>query len=80
MEAQRGGKTTTRKAIIGQWTAKSGDILYDGPDITRLPSSRRARAGIGFVPEDMGVFSDMTVEEYMVLGCTPGQLDPKRKE
>ncbi|WP_348539443.1 hypothetical protein [Shimia sp. R9_1] len=65
--------------MIGQWTAKSGDILYDGP-VKRLPSSRRARAGIGFLPVDMGVFSNMTVEEYMVLGCTPGQLDPKRKE
>ncbi|UWQ24058.1 ABC transporter ATP-binding protein [Leisingera aquaemixtae] len=74
------GKTTTLKTIMGQWAAKSGKILYDGQDITRLPVSARARGGIGFVPEDMGIFSDLTVEENMVLGCTSGPLDSARKE
>ena len=74
------GKTTTLKTIMGQWTAKSGKILYDGQDITRLPVSARARGGIGFVPEDMGIFSDLTVEENMMLGCTSGPLDSARKE
>lgn len=74
------GKTTTLKTIMGQWGAKSGEISYDGQNITRMPVSARARAGIGFVPEDMGIFSDLTVEENMVLGATSGPLDPKRKE
>ncbi|WP_417255131.1 ABC transporter ATP-binding protein [Celeribacter sp.] len=74
------GKTTTLKSIMGQWAAKSGKIIYDGKDITGLSVSARARAGIGFVPEDMGIFSDLTVEENMVLGCASGPLDPKRKE
>ncbi|WP_171209590.1 MULTISPECIES: ABC transporter ATP-binding protein [unclassified Ruegeria] len=74
------GKTTTLKTIMGQWTAKSGEILYNGQDLKRLPVSVRARAGIGFVPEDMGIFSDLTVEENMVLGASSGPLDPKRKE
>ncbi|UWQ36597.1 ABC transporter ATP-binding protein [Leisingera aquaemixtae] len=74
------GKTTTLKTIMGQWTAKTGKILYDGQDIARLPVSARARGGIGFVPEDMGIFSDLTVEENMVLGCTSGPLDSARKE
>lgn len=74
------GKTTTLKTIMGQWTAKSGEILYNGQDLKRLPVSARARAGIGFVPEDMGIFSDLTVEENMVLGASSGPLDPKRKE
>ncbi|WP_170366795.1 ABC transporter ATP-binding protein [Ruegeria arenilitoris] len=74
------GKTTTLKTIMGQWTAKSGEILYDGQDLKRLPVSARARAGIGFVPEDMGIFSDLTVEENMVLGASSGPLDLKRKE
>ncbi len=74
------GKTTTLKTIMGQWTAKSGEILYNGQDMKRLPVSARARAGIGFVPEDMGIFSDLTVEENMVLGASSGPLDPKRKE
>ncbi|CAD0184622.1 LIV-I protein F [Ruegeria sp. THAF57] len=74
------GKTTTLKTIMGQWTAKSGEILYNGQDLKRLPVSARARTGIGFVPEDMGIFSDLTVEENMVLGASSGPLDPKRKE
>ncbi|WP_170464590.1 ABC transporter ATP-binding protein [Ruegeria arenilitoris] len=74
------GKTTTLKTIMGQWTAKSGEILYNGQDLKRMPVSARARAGIGFVPEDMGIFSDLTVEENMVLGASSGPLDPKRKE
>lgn len=74
------GKTTTLKTIMGQWTAKSGEILYDGENITRLPVSARARAGIGFVPEDMGIFADLTVEENMILGATSGKLDPRRKD
>ena len=74
------GKTTTLKTIMGQWTAKAGEVLYDGQDITHAPVSARARAGIGFVPEDMGIFSDLTVEENMILGATSGALDPRRKE
>jgi branched-chain amino acid transport system ATP-binding protein len=74
------GKTTTLKTIMGQWRAKSGQITYDGQEITRMPVSARARAGIGFVPEDMGIFRDLTVEENMLLGCTSGPLDPRRKE
>lgn len=74
------GKTTTLKTIMGQWTAKSGEILYNGQEMTQMPVSVRARAGIGFVPEDMGIFRDLTVEENMILGCTSGPLDPKRKD
>lgn len=74
------GKTTTLKTIMGQWTAKSGEILYNGQEMTQMPVSARARAGIGFVPEDMGIFRDLTVEENMILGCTSGPLDLKRKD
>lgn len=74
------GKTTTLKTIMGQWSAKSGEIRYDGHDITKLPVSARARAGIGFVPEDMGIFADLTVEENMALGAISGPLDLKRKD
>ena len=59
------GKTTTLRSIIGHWRAHQGRILFDGEDITRLPTPAIARAGIGFVPEDMGIFADLTVEENM---------------
>ncbi|MEC8197310.1 MAG: ATP-binding cassette domain-containing protein, partial [Pseudomonadota bacterium] len=74
------GKTTTLKTIMGQWASKSGQIQFDGADITQMATSARARAGIGFVPEDMGIFSDLTVAENMALGCISGPLKPERKD
>lgn len=74
------GKTTTLRTIIGHWRAKAGTISFDGNDITGLPVPARARAGIGFVPEDMGIFSDLTVEENMTLAAASGPLDPARRD
>ena len=74
------GKTTTLRTIIGHWQAKSGSITFDGKDITRLPVPARARSGIGFVPEDMGIFVDLTVEENMILAAASGPLDPARRD
>lgn len=74
------GKTTTLRTIIGHWQAKSGSITFDRADITSAPVHGRARAGIGFVPEDMGIFSDLTVEENMALAAVSGPLDPDRRD
>ncbi len=74
------GKTTTLRTIIGHWQAKAGSIAFDGQDITAWPVAARARAGIGFVPEDMGIFADLTVEENMVLAAASGPLDPARRD
>lgn len=74
------GKTTTLRTIMGQWVAKAGEIRFDGQDIARMPVAARARAGLGFVPENMGIFSDLTVEENMILGSSSGPLDPVRKD
>lgn len=72
------GKTTTLRTIIGHWRAREGRVLFDGQDITRLPTPTIARAGIGFVPEDMGIFSDLTVEENMVLAAVSGPINSAR--
>ncbi|MGD9862230.1 MAG: ABC transporter ATP-binding protein [Pseudodonghicola sp.] len=72
------GKTTTLRTIIGHWRAHKGRILFDGEDITALPTPAIARAGVGFVPEDMGIFSDLTVEENMVLAAVSGPIDSAR--
>ncbi|UUP16641.1 ABC transporter ATP-binding protein [Nitratireductor thuwali] len=72
------GKTTTLRTIMGLWRARAGTILFEDRDITGLATSAIARAGIGYVPEDMGIFSDLTVEENMTLAAIGGPLDPDR--
>lgn len=74
------GKTTTLRTIIGHWRARAGRIDFDGRDITRLRTPARARLGIGYVPEDMGIFADLTVEENMTLAAASGPLDPARRD
>lgn len=74
------GKTTTLRTIMGLWNARQGSITFDGADITTKPTPARARAGIGFVPEDMGIFTDLTVAENMTLAASSGPLDPKRRD
>ncbi|MCE8512417.1 ABC transporter ATP-binding protein [Ruegeria pomeroyi] len=72
------GKTTTLRSIIGHWRAHQGRVLLDGQDITRIPTPAIARAGVGFVPEDMGIFANLTVEENMVLAAVSGPIDSAR--
>ncbi|MDD7909637.1 ABC transporter ATP-binding protein [Pseudovibrio exalbescens] len=74
------GKTTTLRTIMGLWQASEGTILFEGQDITKLPTPEISRAGIAFVPEDMGIFTDLTVAENMTLAAARGPLDPDRLE
>ena len=55
------GKTTTLRSIMGLTAAKSGRVLFKGEDITRLRPFAIARKGIGYVPEDRGIFKSLTV-------------------
>lgn len=57
------GKTTTIESIMGLLPVRSGTIVFQGRDITRLPAHARARLGIGYSPEDAGIFPDLTVAE-----------------
>ncbi len=57
------GKTTTIESIMGLLPVRGGRISLRGRDVTRLPAYRRARLGIGYSPEDAGIFPDLTVEE-----------------
>ena len=57
------GKTTTIDSIMGLLPVRSGTVTFNGADITRLPTHRRALAGIGYAPEDAGIFPDLTVAE-----------------
>ena len=57
------GKTTTIDSIMGLLPIRSGKITFNGKDISRLPTHARALAGIGYSPEDAGIFPDLTVAE-----------------
>ncbi len=72
------GKTTTLRTIMGLWPASKGRIAFDGRDITARPTPDIAQAGIGYVPESMGIFSDLTVRENLVLAARSGPLDTAR--
>jgi branched-chain amino acid transport system ATP-binding protein len=61
------GKTTTLRAIMGLIRKRTGEIAFDGKDLMRLPLHRTAHAGIGFVPEERGIFASLTVDENLVL-------------
>ena len=55
------GKTTTMRCVMGLTRPSSGSILWKGRDVTGLPAYRIARLGIGFVPEDRRIFSELSV-------------------
>jgi len=59
------GKTTTLKSIVGLTPPKRGQILYQGQDITKLPTRRMVSRGIRFVPDDRRIFADLTVRENL---------------
>ena len=74
------GKTTTLRTIMGLWRAREGSITLDGTEISGRTPPQIARAGIGFVPEDMGIFADLTVEENLILAALSGPLPEDRKD
>jgi branched-chain amino acid transport system ATP-binding protein len=72
------GKTTTLRTIMGLWQASAGEIVLGGERIERNATPDIARLGVGYVPESMAVFSDLTVRENLVLGARDGGLDEAR--
>ena len=65
------GKSTTLKAIMGLLPAWSGEILLDGKDLRGLEPHQIARLGLGYVPEERRIFSDLTVAENLDVGRQP---------
>ncbi len=62
------GKTTLLKTIMGNLKVRKGKITYENADITRDPPHRRARAGIGYVPQGRGIFPYLSVYENLLMG------------
>ena len=66
------GKTTTLRSIMGFLEAIDGSIELDGEEISGLGVDEVARRGVGYVPEDRGIFSTLTVEENLRVAADPG--------
>jgi len=63
------GKTTTLRTLMGLWQASRGRIVFEGKDITHYPTPDIARLGIAYVPENMGIFADLSVAENLLLAA-----------
>jgi branched-chain amino acid transport system ATP-binding protein len=78
------GKTTTLRTIMGLWQASRGRISFHGQDITAMSTPQIARLNIAYVPENMGIFADLTVKENMLLAArsakNAAQIDAARLE
>jgi len=78
------GKTTTLRTIMGLWSASRGTLTFRGESLVGRPTPEIAQRGIAYVPENMGIFGDLTVKENMVLAAraarTAEQLDTQRLE
>jgi len=65
------GKSTTMKAIMGLMPRRRGRVVFRGTDISALPSYRIGRLGLGWVPEDRRIFTDLSVRENLAVARQP---------
>ena len=62
------GKSTTFRAILGLLARREGRIVFDGQDLSSTPTHEIVKAGLGYVPEDRRIFTELTVEENLEVG------------
>ena len=72
------GKTTLLATLMGATRLRRGRIVFDGVDITKMPSHRRARLGLGWVPQQRDIFPSLTVEENLTVVARPGTWNLER--
>jgi branched-chain amino acid transport system ATP-binding protein len=73
------GKTTTLKSILGYAPPRRGRIAFRGRDITRMPIYDIVQLGIGYVPEDRGIFPSLTVHEHLLMAASAARQRPARR-
>ena len=78
--ANGAGKSTFLRAVTGLMSKEGGAVLMNGIDITHLPPHEIVETGIALVPEDHGVFADLTVHENLVLGAHPKRARDRQSE
>jgi branched-chain amino acid transport system ATP-binding protein len=69
------GKSTLLATLMGATRQTRGAIVFAGQDITAVPGHRRARAGIGWVPQERDIFASLSVEENLTVVARPGPWD-----
>lgn len=74
------GKTTCFYCITGLIAPDGGTILLDGQDITSLPMYRRARLGVGYLPQEASIFRGLTVEGNIMAVLEAVEPDPERRQ
>jgi lipopolysaccharide export system ATP-binding protein len=74
------GKTTTFYMIVGLVKPETGSISLDGTDITSLPMYRRARLGIGYLPQEASVFRGLNVEQNVMAALEVVEPDPDKRD
>ena len=65
------GKSTTFRSIVGLVEQREGQIVFEGRDVSREPTHAIVRSGLGYVPEERRIFTDLTVEENLEVGRQP---------
>ncbi|MFN0263702.1 ABC transporter ATP-binding protein [Tepidamorphus sp. 3E244] len=74
------GKTTTLRSIVSLTPVRRGQVSFGGFDITRWPTHRIIREGIGYVPEDRGIFSSLSVREHLDVAMWAGKQTAERRD
>jgi branched-chain amino acid transport system ATP-binding protein len=69
------GKSTLLKTLAGQLPATRGKVVFDGVDVTRMPPNRRARLGLGYVPQGRRIFPNLTCRDNLRMGAVGGGVD-----
>jgi branched-chain amino acid transport system ATP-binding protein len=65
------GKSTTFRSIVGLVAQRAGRVVFEGRDISQKPTHEIVRAGLGYVPEERRIFTELTVEENLEVGRQP---------
>jgi branched-chain amino acid transport system ATP-binding protein len=65
------GKSTTFRSIVGLVAQRTGRIVFEGTDVSKRPTHEIAQLGLGYVPEDRRIFTELTVEENFLVGRQP---------
>lgn len=74
------GKTTTFYMICGLVEVTSGDVFFDGENLSKMPLHKRAVKGIGYLPQEASIFKDLTVEDNLLVAAQASKMSEQEQE